>query len=654
MMVPFSRHSLRRKLMQVVLATTAFALLLNASALLIYEVNVYRQNWVRDLGIQADILGQSSKSALAFNDAHVAAENLHMLKLRPDIDMAVIYRADGQRFASYRRADAAVKLDLTGPPEPGHQFTSREITLVQPVKEEGRTLGYVLLHGSHDLTSRVVDYLLILAIVMAASLLTALLVSTNLQRTVTEPILEVARLARQIMQDRNFRLRARKASEDEVGELVDAFNGMLHEVDTQTSALEASNQHLRVEMGERRRAEEALRDTARAKDAFLATLAHELRNPLAPISTAIEVLHRLDDGLSPHRQSAIAIMRRQLQQLVRLIDDLLDVSRISTGKLLLRTGWVDLLAVLQSAEETVAPLLHARKHTLTRHIPDEAIFIPGDHVRLAQVFANLLNNAAKYTAPGGQLSLEVKVQDEVVVVRVRDNGIGIPREMQSAIFELFVQLDQSIERGNSGLGLGLTLTRQLVELHGGSIDVHSEGQGKGATFTVTLPRRHAASAAPLVPMVDACDVADSPNGPQLNVLVADDNHDFVNSMRTLLEGCGHRVICAYSGLQAYDLACMEPPDIALLDIGMPGLNGHELAVRLRSQGDMNETVLVAVTGWGQPHDRERAELAGMDCLLVKPVHLAQLQPWLRVAARQRAQRLAQAMQGGSDGEQEET
>jgi len=638
MMVPLSRHSLRRKFMQVVMATTAFALLLNASALLIYEINVSRQNWVRDLSVQADILGQSSKSALAFNDPRVASENLHMLKLRPDIDLAMIYRADGHRFAIYKRSGSTVDLDMTGPLEPGHRFTSREVTLVQPVKDDERTLGYVVLHGSHDLTSRVVDYLLILATVMAASLVIALLVSANLQRTVTEPVLEVARLARQIMQDRNFRLRASKVSEDEVGELVDAFNGMLHEVDSQTSALEASNQHLRVEMGERRRAEEALRDTARAKDAFLATLAHELRNPLAPISTAIEILQRLDDGQSPGRQSALAIMRRQLQQLVRLIDDLLDVSRISTGKLLLKTGWVDLLMVLRSAEETSAPLLHARQHTLVRRFPEGAVFIPGDHVRLAQVFANLLNNAAKYTPTGGLITLSVELLDEVVEVRVQDNGIGIPWEMQSAIFELFVQLDQSIERGNSGLGLGLTLTRQLVELHGGSIEVHSDGANQGATFTVTLPRQRATLGAPLAPPEALGELEDSAPGPQLDVLIADDNHDFASSMRTLLEACGHRVICAHSGAQACELACKLCPDIVLLDIGMPELNGYELAQRLRSHESMRETVLVAVTGWGQPRDHARAEKAGMDCLLVKPVHLSQLQPWLRLAARQRAKR----------------
>jgi signal transduction histidine kinase/ActR/RegA family two-component response regulator len=634
-MVPFSRHSLRRKVMLVVVATTAVALLLNGAALLVYEINAYRDSWVRDLSMQADIIGQSSKSALAFNDPNVAAENLHMLKLRPDIDVAVIYRADGQRFASYRREGAQVQEDIDSFALPGHRFTSREVILGQTLTEDGRVIGHILLRSRHELGSRVVDYLLILASVMGASLVIALLVSYNLQRTVTDPMLEVARLARQIMEGRDFRLRAKKVSEDEVGELVDAFNGMLQEVDNRTSALEASNQHLRVEMDERHRAEEALRDAARAKDAFLATLAHELRNPLAPISTAVEVMSHLDDGKVDARQNALGIMRRQVQQLVRLIDDLLDVSRISTGKLLLKIQWVDVLAVLRSAEETAAPLLKARGHTLTRCHPPGPVLLAADHVRLAQVFANLINNAAKYTPPGGQVLVSVEIGVDVVIVHVKDNGIGISPEMQSAVFELFFQADQSIERGNSGLGLGLTLTRQLVELHGGSIEVHSEGLGQGATFSVTLPLSQPGlgEAPPMEQVTDDTTEAPTESAP-IHILIADDNHDFVTSLSTLLMSRGHRVSCAHSGRQAFDLAREQPPDLVLLDIGMPELNGYELAARLREHPATRHALLVAVTGWGQPHDRHRAEVAGLDVLLVKPVHHAEIEPLIARARRQ--------------------
>lgn len=621
-----SRRSLSGKLMQLVLATTAVALLLSATALLFYEITMYRQGWVNDLTTQADIIGQTSRAALAFDDPQAASETLHMLRLRPDIVTAAVHRSDGSLFATYQRPEGTAPVALALPSLPGYRFTAREVALWQPIiDEQGRTAGFVSLQSLHDLTSRVVDYLLILATVMVASLVIALMVSIYLQRTVTGPVVAVASLARQIMEERNFGLRAAKVSDDEVGELVDAFNGMLHEVDTQTSALAASNQHLRIEMAERRRAEEALKEASRTKDAFLATLAHELRNPLAPISTASEILKRLDDGSVPARRNAIDMLGRQLQQMVRLIDDLLDVSRISTGKLLLKISPVDLIAVLHSAEEIAAPLIQRRTHTLQRDYPSPPLYVEGDAVRLAQVFANLLTNAAKYTPPGGQIAVHVASGDEWATVSVRDNGMGIPQHLQSAIFDLFVQLDQSLERNNSGLGLGLTLTRQLVELHGGQIEVHSDGAGCGATFTVKLPLKQTPSSALMVPAVDLPEAAiDAP----LRVLVADDNIDFVNSLATLLEAHGHQVMRAYNGRQAYEAACVAPPDVAFLDIGMPELNGYQLATRLRGHAATRHTVLVAVTGWGQPEDRERAQQAGVHHLLVKPVQWEQIAPLL--------------------------
>ena len=246
-----------------------------------------------------------------------------------------------------------------------------------------------------------------------------------------------------------------------------------------------------------------------------------------------------------------------------------------------------------SAEETAAPLLKARGHTLTRCHPPGPVLVAADHVRLAQVFANLINNAAKYTPPGGQVLVSVEIGVDVVIVHVKDNGIGISPEMQSAVFELFFQADQSIERGNSGLGLGLTLTRQLVELHGGSIEVHSEGLGQGATFSVTLPLSQPGlgEAPPMEQVTD--DTAEGPTeGAPIHILIADDNHDFVTSLSTLLMSRGHRVSCAHSGRQAFDLAREQPPDLVLLDIGMPELNGYELAARLTSgparHGDLIE------------------------------------------------------------------
>jgi signal transduction histidine kinase len=282
---------------------------------------------------------------------------------------------------------------------------------------------------------------------MVPSLLVAALVSRRLQTTLTDPILGVARVARDVLTRRDFHLRARKTSDDEVGTLVDAFNNMLEEVGKRTEALEQSNNHLSVEMAERRRAEEALRAAARTKDQFLATLAHELRNPLAPITNAVEILRRGGAAQGQPQQRALEIMSRQVQQMVRLIDDLFDLSRITTGKVLLDMSRVDLVAVLGSAVEIASPGIAARGHQLALHLPDGPAFVHGDAARLAQVFANLLNNASKYTDEGGRISMRLEEGADDCVIRVDDTGVGIAPDKQASIFDMFVQVDEPTSRG---------------------------------------------------------------------------------------------------------------------------------------------------------------------------------------------------------------
>lgn len=481
--------SLRSKVMLVVLSTTCLALLLSASALLIYELRVYRLSRINDLQTQADIIARATAPALAFDDPKVASENLNVLRLRPQIVSAAVYRADHRLFAAYQlenRKDAAPPL---GPGLAGYVVSGGKLEVYHPIRQNGEVLGMLYLRTDYDIAGRLTDYLMILLGVMAASLAVAALIMARMQRAVTDPILEVAQLARDIMVHRNFSLRARKTSSDEVGELVDAFNDMLAEVATRTTALERTNHHLSVEMAERHKAEEALKAEARKKDEFLATLAHELRNPLAPISNATEILRRIGDGDPALRQRALDIMARQLRQMVRLIDDLLDVSRITTGKLLLHKGPVDLVRILHNAVEIATPLLEARKHTLEFNVPTApALYVMADPTRLGQVFANLLNNAAKYTDCGGHIRLSAAAEGNGIAVTVKDSGIGIAPDMQAAIFDMFVQADQPKERSRAGLGVGLTLARQLVSLHGGRISVSSDGVGRGSEFTVWLPR----------------------------------------------------------------------------------------------------------------------------------------------------------------------
>jgi CheY-like chemotaxis protein len=375
---------------------------------------------------------------------------------------------------------------------------------------------------------------------------------------------------------------------------------------------------LEREMNERRGAEEALRVNDRRKDEFLATLAHELRNPLAPIRNAVSLM-QLPNIDAAGQATARAIIDRQVRQMVRLVDDLLDVSRITTGKLALRRERVELRAVAVSALEAAAPMVRERRHALETDLPPAGLTVNADPARLAQVFLNLLNNAAKFTAPGGSIRFALRVEGGTVVGEVRDNGIGIEPRMLEEVFEMFAQADRSLERSISGLGVGLSLSRTLVELHGGTIEARSEGLGKGAEFAVRLP----ALAPEAAPQPEPVRTGAAP-GHKRRVLVVDDNEDFATSLAQMLRSMGHDVRVAYDGQAGLEAAEAFRPDIAFLDIGMPKLNGYELARRLRTQSAAAASILIAVTGWGQEHDRWRAKEAGFDEHVVKPLEMDRL------------------------------
>jgi PAS domain S-box-containing protein len=372
---------------------------------------------------------------------------------------------------------------------------------------------------------------------------------------------------------------------------------------------------------DRKKFEQALREADRRKDEFLATLAHELRNPLAPIRNGIEVLkHAPADPVAG--RAVLEMMDRQLAQMVRLVDDLLDVSRISRGKIELRTEPVELSAAIRNALETNRQAIEAAGHELVVDVPAEKILVEADLTRLSQVLANLLDNAAKYTPHGGRITLSVEAGADEVGVRVRDNGIGIPEHMIGQVFDLFTQVDGSLEKSQSGLGIGLTIVKRLVEMHGGRVAAHSEGPGKGTEFIVRLPRLASA------PAPDNLPHASSPRGPHRRILVVDDNRDAAESMAMMLEIIGHETSMAHDGHQALEVAEAFRPDTILLDIGMPGMNGYETCRRLRETPRGRDMVVVALTGWGQDEDRERSREAGFDHHLTKPVELATLQALL--------------------------
>jgi PAS domain S-box-containing protein len=375
---------------------------------------------------------------------------------------------------------------------------------------------------------------------------------------------------------------------------------------------------------ERLRLLHQLREMDRRKDEFLATLAHELRNLLAPVRNSLHVL-RLAAGDKAMAEQARAVMERQLHQFIHLIDDLMDVGRIARNKLKLRTERIDLVGIVRNALEISRSLIEAAGHELTVSLPSEPIHVQADETRLAQVFSNLLNNAAKYTERGGHIWLTVRREGSDAVVAVKDTGVGISADQLPHIFDLFAQVDRSLEHSQGGLGIGLSVVRRLVELHGGRVEVHSDGHDKGSEFVVRLPLVNG-PATDRPATEGQCQTTDAAG--HCKVLVVDDNDDTATSLQMMLEMLGHDVRTAHDGPQALEVARAYQPDLVLLDIGLPKLNGHEVARRIREQPWGKDMKLVAMTGWGQDEDLRRSKEAGFDHHLVKPVEPAVLEDLL--------------------------
>jgi two-component system, sensor histidine kinase len=601
------RLSVRIKLLVLMLFTTLVALAVAFAALIAYDLRTYHSHLLNDLSTQADILGRASVAAIAFDDPKSARETLALLGVRPQVLAAAIYDPQSRLFAAYSRAGKEAPRVPPRPGALGARVVGSEITLYQAIVEDGRGHGTVYIRARYEIVDRLLDYVSILALTLVLSMVVALLMSAWLQKMVTLPIIGISEVARNVMESRDFSFRAEKTTEDEVGYLVDAFNDMLAEIGRRSEALLLAD---------------------RMKDQFLATLAHELRNPLAPISNALHLLEVAGDRPQVAAE-ARAMMARQLRQLVRLVDDLLDVSRITTGKLTLRREALELHEVIANAVEIARPLIESRRHELDVKLPHRAMPLHGDATRLAQVFSNLLNNAAKYTEPGGRIALSATVHDGCVEVTIVDNGIGIDPQMLPQVFEMFTQAETFLERGQGGLGVGLALARKLVEMHGGTIGASSEGAGRGSTFTVRLPL--SGSAHTLAGDID-------PAAPAVarahRILVVDDNHDFAMSLAMILREMGHEVRVEHDGTAGLHTAETFRPTIAFLDIGMPGMSGYELARVLRSRCSRREVALVAVTGWGQDADKARAREAGFDQHLVKPLDPAAIPSLLDAVERE--------------------
>ncbi|MBS2011375.1 MAG: response regulator [Deltaproteobacteria bacterium] len=368
--------------------------------------------------------------------------------------------------------------------------------------------------------------------------------------------------------------------------------------------------------------EEALVQADRRKDRFLATLAHELRNPLAPLRTGLALLERGGCEAAPR---VLPMMERQLGHMVRLIDDLLDVSRVSSGKIVLKKEKVHLRALVESAIETSRPLVESRRHTLVVSLPTDPIVLEVDAVRIAQVLSNLLNNAAKYTPDGGRIEVDAQVADGRVVIRVTDTGVGIAPDVLPRAFDMFTQVGHTLERADGGLGIGLALARSLAEMHGGALHGASEGPGRGSTFTLELPAAETLVLDAAPPEEQAAPISGAPR----RVLLVDDNEDATELLAELLANAGHTTRVAFDGPSALALASTFLPEVILLDIGLPGMNGYEVAAELRRRPELQGALIVALTGWGSDADRQRSREAGFDVHLTKPVETRVIEALLR-------------------------
>jgi signal transduction histidine kinase len=448
----------------------------------------------------------------------------------------------------------------------------------------------------------------------------AVLVELHLKRRELQELNRTLAQANERLAQANTTLQAEKTRE------LETLNRVLQRANQE---LESANRSLQTEVTERTRVELALKEADRHKDEFLAMLAHELRNPLAPIHNAVALMHRAPVS-DPQLVWSRDLIGRQLSHLTRLVDDLLDVSRITRGKINLNKQVLELGPLVERTVETVQPLFAERGHSLKVEIPAGVLSVLGDPTRLTQALGNVLGNAAKYTERGGEIAIRAAQSGSEIEIRVRDNGIGIPPDLMPMIFNLFTQLDRTSGPAQSGLGIGLALVQRLVEMHGGSVTAHSDGPGRGSEFVIRLPLYIRDGLATdeqlntLSALEQSMTNAEETTRTQRRILVADDNNDALESLATLLQLSGHEVYTAANGAIALESAEQHRPEVALLDIGMPKLDGYEVARRIRAQPWGAHITLVALTGWGQDSDRRRSQEAGFDSHLVKPLDLDKL------------------------------
>jgi signal transduction histidine kinase/ActR/RegA family two-component response regulator len=620
----FMRMPIRQKLVTMILATSGIVVTLASIGHFINDYRVTRRAAVDELVAQSQLLLDSTKVALQFGDHRVTRETLATLRNSPDVRTACLYDETQRLFEQYlNRSDSAPCPPAS--PHDGETVQAGRLTVSRTLMEGERRQGSVLMVS--DLTE-VEQQLRAQVIIIAAVLLIALGVATFLsawlQALVSEPIRSLARTAASVSSRGDYSIRATRATEDELGVLVDAFNGMLDRIQMREEELSRANEDLRREIVERRRAEQERaellvreREANRLKDEFLATLSHELRTPLNAILGWTRLLRGKalpENAVDP----ALEKVERNAQMQARLVEDLLEVSRITTGKLRLDMRQFDLVALARTAVDSIRPTAEARGVIVERDFTTATMPTVGDPDRLQQVVWNLLSNAVKFTPSGGRVKLALRRIGDTDEIVVADTGIGIEPVFLPNVFDTFRQADASATRAHGGLGLGLSIVRHLVEVHGGRVTAASEGRDRGATFTVTLPVRSLASlsTAP-APMPAELIERDLLRG--ASIVVVDDDRDTRELLQSVLTTAGADVRAAGSADEAIALVRHVMPDAIVSDIGMPGRDGYSLMHELRSTPGLMPLVAVALSAYAAPRDREQSVVAGFQEHLAKPI-----------------------------------
>lgn len=624
---------IRRKLMLVILLTSGFAILLMGTALILYEVGTFRRALSGNIEVLAQIIGSNSTAALAFEDHENANEILRALAAENQITSAAIYDRNGHLFANFPQQLSAADLPATPGPD-GHRFERSHLVMVQPIFQEGSRLGTIYLQADlGQMYRRLSVYGILLLVVSVCSFLGAIALSTALQRRISLPILELANVATAVSERHDYSVRAAKHGADEIGHLTEAFNQMLARTGESNAALAASEERLKLAL-------EAAEHASKEKDEFLAIVSHELRTPLTPVLAAAAILET-DETVSPEIRQDLAVIRRNIEIEARLIDDLLDINRIVRGKLELRRQTLDARSLLEHAMQNYCTAAAAKKQIrVSTNVTATQTHVFVDGSRITQVFWNLLQNACKFTPSGG--TIEVRIFNETrggsgngqtdnlgeLVVEVSDSGMGISAETLPRIFNAFEQGERSRGQGFGGLGLGLAISRAIIEMHGGSISAASEGKDKGATFTVRLNCVKPVATSPETRGEHPVAADTRPAPTAVRVLVVEDHQDTAEQFARLLKRAGHEVTCATTIREAQNFALATPDrnracafDILISDLDLPDGSGLELMRNLRHHCPIRG---IAISGHGMKEDIDASNKAGFSYHITKPVNWSEL------------------------------